>query len=231
MLLSNYDRTIQTSIREGTFEGLGSGFLTLPESGTIGKLRDCLLCTAAITDDLEALRPYQPNSPKFRHLLRAARGVHHRLLSLPMDIEDFGTVESEEYRLLYRISCLAALLYHDIVIFPHVDTSGIKPQLAERLRQVLGEGALDIVLGSGSDRYSGIVLWALLLGSIGATWTSHQYWFIEQLRSRNQQLGIANFEQFKTFMSQYLWFENVDEPALKVWVEMTPATKSSDDND
>ncbi|KAJ9604408.1 hypothetical protein H2200_011242 [Cladophialophora chaetospira] len=229
-LLEAYDKRIKTLIREDDFQGMGSGFLVLPNSGIFGKLRDCLLCTAAITVDLEQMRPYRLNCPNFRQLLRAARGCHHQLLSLPPDIEDSETDDTRGDRLLYQISRLAGLLYHDIVIFPHVDTSGIKPLLARRLHDILVTRPPSLAAGASSGRYDDLVLWALLLGSIGSTWTKHRSWFVEQLHERSQQLGVDTFEQFKPVTSKYLWFENMDEPALKTWMGRNKSTDSSSNN-
>ncbi len=71
-IVTSYCTAITFSIQQGIFEGIGSGFLALSDSGPMGQLRDCLLCTAAVTVDLDHLRPYQQNSPNFRQLMRAA---------------------------------------------------------------------------------------------------------------------------------------------------------------
>lgn len=214
-LVATYHEAIKDSIRDNDLRDMGSGFLTLPERGTFGKLRDCLLCTAAIAVDLEKLKPYVLNSPSFRRLIRAARAVHHQLLSLPAETGDLASQRSGPESTLYQVIRLAALLYHDIVIFPHVDTSGIKPSLSGRMQAVLDERSL-----AGGGRHDRLVLWALLLGSIGATWTKYRQWFLDQLHDKSKILGIENFEQFKAMMSTCLWFENIDGPASRVWADI-----------
>ncbi|OCT45269.1 hypothetical protein CLCR_06296 [Cladophialophora carrionii] len=203
--------------------GQGSAFLVLSQKGDLGRLRECLLCTAAITVEFGALGEAGVRTSAFRQLVRIARANHHQLLSLPAEASDQDTHD----RLIFLITRLAALLYHDMVIFPQVDTSGIKPRLAEQLRHHLTERSPTLVPGAGQHEYRGLVVWALLVGSIGSTWTRNRTWFVEQLHRRSQLLGLETFAEFKTSMSKYLWSENMDEPALRAWTEGEAAMLSS----
>ncbi|KIW64589.1 hypothetical protein PV04_09512 [Phialophora macrospora] len=228
--LVDYKRKLATSLRDGTPEGQGSAFLVLSGRGDICRLRDCLLCTATITAELGVLAQGDEGACSFRGLLKIARANHHQLLSIPADSKDHDTGEDEEDRIIFSVTRLAALLYHDIVIFPQVDTSGIKPRLADQLRHNLSRRSPSLAPRAGRIEYRGLVLWALLLGSIGSTWTKNRNWFVEQLHRRSKLLGIETFAELKTYMSRYIWFENMDGPALRAWSEGEAAVLSSDED-
>jgi hypothetical protein len=229
-VLMDYKRKMAISISEGTFEGQGSAFLVLSGRGNVGRLRDCLLCTATITTEFRVLGQGDEGAYSFRCLLKIARANHHQLLSIPAETNGHDTDENEEDRLIFPITRLAALLYHDMVIFPQIDTSGIKPRLADQLRHHLTRRSPNLVPGAGRNEYRGLVLWALLLGSIGSTWTKNRNWFVEQLHRRSRLLGIQTFAELKNFLSKYIWFENMDGPALRAWLEGEAAMLSSDED-
>jgi hypothetical protein len=224
-----YTQEIRAKLRETTFQGIGSSFLSLSMKGPMGKLRHCLLYAAAITADCEKLDP-DFNSSAYRRLVKASRALHHQLLSVPSESEASDAGLKEEDRLLFSITRLAAFIYHDIVIFPQVETAGIKPLLAARIRQALSRMSTKLALEDGTVTFSGLVLWILLLGSIGATWTADRKWFVQQLCRRSARIGINTFAEFKALVSRCLWFHNMDDPALKAWTEGGGAAYSSTDN-
>ncbi|KIW33295.1 uncharacterized protein PV07_00153 [Cladophialophora immunda] len=226
-LLKRYDRflteytekNVKLSLRNGTFGELGTGFLCLPARDHIGQLRERLLCTAAVTVDLSNLEPGYECTREWRRLLAIARANHHQILGLPPDIP-LSEAGSEEERLIFAITRLGALLYDDMVTYPQIDSSEIKPRLAAMLRRALTEKFLKFTPGGGREEYRPLVLWTLLLGCIGATFTPpDRRWFVAQLHERSAQLGLARFADFKAAMACYLWFENLDGPAWKAWAE------------
>ncbi|KIY04179.1 uncharacterized protein Z520_00871 [Fonsecaea multimorphosa CBS 102226] len=218
-LLTEYTERVKISLRNGTFGRLGTGFLVLPARDAIGRLRERLLVTAAITVDLCHLEPGYERTREWRRLLAVARANHHQILDMPTEIP-VSEAGSEEERLIFAITRLGALLYDDMVVYPQIDSSEIKPRLAHALRRALTEKFHKFTPGGGREEYRPLVLWTLLLGCIGATYTPHDRpWFVSQLHERSAQLGLNKFQDFKAAMGCYLWFENLDGPARKAWSE------------
>ncbi|OAP62671.1 hypothetical protein AYL99_01898 [Fonsecaea erecta] len=215
-LLTDYTENVKKSPGNGTFGRLGTGFLLLPARDAIGRLREYLLCTAAVTVELSHLEPGYEKTREWRRLLAVARANHHQILALPTEIP-LSEAGSEEERLIFAITRLGALLYNDMVVYPQIDSSEIKPRLARTLRHALTEKFLKFTPGGGREEYRPLVLWTLLLGCIGATFTPDRPWFVAQLHERSAQLGLVKFADFKAVMACYLWFENMDEPARKAW--------------
>ncbi|OAL37659.1 hypothetical protein AYO20_03166 [Fonsecaea nubica] len=217
-LLTEYTENVKRSLRNGTFGRLGTGFLVLPAREQIGKLREHLLCTASVTGDLTRLEPGYETTRAWRRLLAIARANHHQILALPPEIP-LSEAGSEEERLIFAVARLGALLYDDMVVYPQIDSSEVKPRLASMLRGALTEKFLKFIPAGGREEYRPLVLWTLLLGCIGATFTSDRRWFVDQLHERSAQLGLAEFADFKAAMTSYLWFENLEGPAWKAWAE------------
>ena len=165
-----------------------------------------------------ALDHFQRNGehhPKWSHVVWARTAAQHQLLSLPdmndaaaaaataaADNDDSVDIFDQTERQIYRICQYAALIYSDILLFPMPNTTGVKLQLAEQLRGVFEELEPKKVV-----KYNSLLLWALFLGWIAASFTKHRVWFVEELHRRLDEVGLVKFEEFKSVMERHLWWD------------------------
>jgi hypothetical protein len=226
-LLLEYIRTSEIRLAgvAGT-EGVlwsNTAFQKLPLKGRLGSLRDILLCTAAITSDLRTLGTNFQSDPNFHHLVRISGIHHHRLLSLAFNETGVDSDLTDAEGILFTCLCLAALIFHDVVIYPLVETSDIKPRLASRLRISLTRYSLlppnSISQISPTWCVRGAMIWATMLGCIASMFSSDRGWFVTNLQQLAEDLGLRMFPDVKDLMETYMWFENIDEPALGAWTE------------
>jgi hypothetical protein len=202
---------------------IGEAFQDLPQEGSLGCLRDIIFCTAAITTELSQLAgPFQ-NDPAFHHLVRIAGFNHHRLLDLAFDDTRDDSKWCDADGTMFTCLCLASLIFHDIVIYPLVETSNIKPRLASRLRSSLTRYTL-LTPNSISDMSttwdaSGAILWAIVLGCIASTYSSDRAYFCIHLQQYADKFGLRTFPELKGLLEGHLWFGNMNEPALRAWLE------------
>jgi hypothetical protein len=202
---------------------LGNAFLPFSTKDTIGLLRDIMLCSAAIARDLYELAPGYESSPWFLHIVKVGIANHHRLLSI-LPIGGDGPLPVAERRIesdQFYIVSLAAALFHDMVIYLVAGTAEVDLKLTALLQTYFKKARSAASTPSTDDfgDFRGLTLWALLLGCIAAPQAASHSWFVQELWQQSGDLSIMTFEQLKTFVMQYLWYENMNQPAQQAWEE------------
>jgi hypothetical protein len=191
---------------------LGQGFNVLSQNDLQKDLVKILESMTEITVALDHNQRGGRYAPSLSDVVAARTATQHRLLSLAPPSS--GIPESDEC--IYNATRVAALIYSDMVLFPLPPASAIKPKLADMLRRALDCCTLQSCWGW----HPSLMLWAIVLGGIAASSTSHRHWYASRLYTLSTELGLYSWELTKEILSSFLWWDYVcDQPAKKLWHE------------
>jgi hypothetical protein len=196
---------------------LGSGFRYLRHTCQGQELLDVLNAYSEITVALDHHVRGGPTAPDMVDLASVRNCTQHRILSqLPtqLDISD-----PEQY--IHHVVRLSTLIFSEMVIFPLPPTQGVKPRLALLLQQSLEACRLVQCW----ELHSQLLLWALTLGAIAASYTPQRSWYIDQLLQETSLMQVENWFMLELICSRFLWWKPVcSEPLRRAWTEMICAT-------
>ncbi|EXJ64544.1 hypothetical protein A1O7_00880 [Cladophialophora yegresii CBS 114405] len=163
---------------------LGSGFRYLRHTYTGQQLLDVLDAYSEITVALDHHVRGGPTAPELVDLMEVRNCTQHRLLSQLPNPVDLSNSEL----CLHQAVRLASLIFSDMVIFPLPPTQGVKPRLALMLRQTLETCHLH----RSWELHNQVLLWALTLGAIAASYTAQRPWYIGQLLQETSVMQIED---------------------------------------
>ena len=196
---------------------LGSGFRYLRRSCAGQQLTDVLDAYSEITVALDHYFRGGPTAPLLVDLADVRNCTQHRLLSQLPRSSDMSDPEA----CLHHATRLATLIFSEMVILPLPPTQGVKPRLALSLQQCLETCRL---VGCW-ESHNQILLWALTLGAIAASYTISRAWYIDQLLLETSLMQIENWFVLELTCSRFLWWKPVCTDPLRVlWDEMMSPT-------
>ncbi|KIV92228.1 hypothetical protein PV10_06686 [Exophiala mesophila] len=135
---------------------------------------------------------------------------------------------------------LAASIYSDLVLFPQPWITGIKLQLAQRLRMVAEKSGMYDNIKHSIPNYPKVHVWILWFGCFAAFRTEHQGWFEDKLRwFVNMHYGMAiekaenvRFKRVKEGLRGFLWWSPVcDQAGQALWSRLTQISDEDEDED
>lgn len=194
---------------------LGIGLRYFRSNPTGAELLLILQSFSEATNALDHFVRGGPTAPELVDLIEARNTSQHRLLSQTPVRVDLSDAES----CVLQATRLATLIFSDMVLFPLPPTQGVKPRLARKLIVILE--ACD--LPHCWDLYEQVLVWALTLGAIAASFTPERTWYVEQLRHRLSVLSIDELPELESICSKFLWWRPVcSEPVQALWYEVWP---------
>lgn len=191
----------------------GLAFRTLIPGGLPPRaLAACM--NLSMTDRLLAQQRSQEISVKKLHLLTSARAsVQHQLLSLPAWPGLPTAEQGFSSPVLYECIRNAALLYCNAVIRPVLPGSRGILEPVRRLRQYVE--AFDVASCCGSETVA-VMIWCLVMGSLGSCSTQHWWFFIAMLRCSLDSAGIGTIDGLVDVVRPFVWSEVARREGLKV---------------
>lgn len=139
--------------------------------------------------------------------------MQHQLLSLPA----WSSLSPSEQALadpcLYECARNAALLYCNAVVRPVLPGSKGVREPIRRLRQALGTVPPGALLGADCNA---IVLWCLVMGSLGSYSTEHWAFFVTALRDHLEQHGVGSVDETLQTVRTFVWSDNTCRRGLEV---------------
>ena len=174
-------------------------------------LLDSITQARAITNALTRYQSNPQKAPPWLDIIHARNALQYRLISLPA-FE--GLVGREDA--MYDAVRLSVLIYSEMVTFPFPDVTGVKPNLATRLRR-----ALDCcTMHKCWETSSAVMLWVSTLGAVAATNTPDRAWYVAKCKMCLEMLEIDDCARYLRLMKLFLWWEDVcEEPAMILWDE------------
>lgn len=211
---------------------LGSGFddLLHEDSELLAVVEEACRLTAVLD---QTFRESIGSAPKpMTKLTSAAMKLQHDLYSslstAQTELEDLTSQDA-----LFRACRLAMMVYNDMVLWPLPWAVGVKPRLGNHLRKVLEhlfshDGVrekLDPRLNTADEHYMNTIFWLLYMGSVAATFTNNRHWFIEHLEDQAASMDIVTWEDFRTNLEPFLWWDYVcRNPTIEIWEECRQVT-------
>jgi len=196
---------------------LGAGFRYLRHSPAGQELLDVLESYSEITVALDHHVRGGPTAPELVDLAEVRNWTQHRLLSLMPNLLDLSDPEL----CVHHAVRLATLIFSDMVIFPLPPTQGMKPRLALMLQQTLEACHLLRCW----ELHSQVLVWALALGAIAASYTAQRVWYIDQLLQETSLMQIENWFELESICCSFLWWKPIcSKPLEWVWNEMISPT-------
>lgn len=176
-----------------------------------------------------------PKRKSLTGILIARRNeIQHNLLAYPtaqyseyvfmLDQDSMGM--SPAAMALTELIRLAASVYSDLVLFPQPWTTGIKLQLAERMRMVAEKSEIYDSTKHSMLEHLKVHVWILCFGCFAAYQSQHQEWFEDKLRWLvNMLYGVSienpepvKFRTVKEGLRGFLWWAPVcDSPGQALW--------------
>jgi hypothetical protein len=169
--------------------------------------------------------------------------IQHRLLSLSTsqyDLSAFAVSEKCSCSLegdgpgalvLTELIRLAASIYSDMALFPLPWKSGVKLQLAERMRLVWETSQMDRAAEKNSQIvYTELSIWLLWFGCFAAFRSHHQEWFELELHRVLEvfygPLESVTFDTVKQLLLGFLWWDPIcDLPGQDLWFRLKSQTR------
>lgn len=147
----------------------------------------------------------------FHEIAHARNEVQHGFLSLPRLANPDAATPCAIFTCICRV---AGLIFSDMVLYPLPYSTGIKPRLATRLRQVL---ELPQLKPFWASEFTDLLMWACVLGAIAASRMALRGWFLASLL-RMPSVRQADWKTFQATMARYLWWDYVClPPTFLVW--------------
>jgi hypothetical protein len=161
--------------------------------------------------------------------------VQHALLSCPRSQYPgrvFGLSAHADFKDVVRIERLAlaelcrtvAAIYSDMVLYPLAWSTGVKPRLAARTRDIMQNSRIHGGQSSGLvGSHQKLLLWILWFACFAAFRGADQAWLEAQLLKQlvlvcGSELEGAKFEEVKEVLRGYLWWDHVcANPTLELW--------------
>jgi len=190
---------------------LGQGFPVVLQNGLQKDLRETPESISEITVALDHYQRRGRHAPSLSDIIAARTITQHRLLSLAPPSSDIPQSDG----CIYNATCVAALIYSDMVLSPLLPQAGVKPKLADMLRRALDCCSIQSCWGW----HPRILLWTGVVGGIAASSTPHRPWYASRLHTVSTKLRIYDRELIKKSLSSSLWWDYIDEPAKKLWHE------------
>ncbi|ETI26962.1 hypothetical protein G647_10061 [Cladophialophora carrionii CBS 160.54] len=169
---------------------LGLGFRVLDDTLFTADLRDAVAKGVEATVALDHYHRYENRPPRLVDVMLAANEAQRTFLNV---FPDRGVgLQLQLQQLVHEACRLGMLIFSDMVLFPMPSCTRIKPRLAAELRRVFetfeNQGNLEVThearCACSSPRIAGLILWALTLGGIAASFTDDRSWFERRLRRR-----------------------------------------------
>jgi hypothetical protein len=201
---------------------LGTGFHNI--RFIEGDLADALEAAEDVTVALDLFRRRKAHAFNLIDIVDVANEAQHKLLT----IKPTCSLETNQMDCVREICRWTALIYNDMVVFPLPATTETKPRLSNALRLAIENyEAFRSRSPSTAERvvkaidYSGLILWALMLGSMAATLTVNSTWYAQKLgRYLAQSPYRHTWSDFRRLMSTYLWWGYIfDDPGQRLWWE------------
>nr|KAK5441078.1 hypothetical protein LTR18_006922 [Exophiala xenobiotica] len=202
---------------------LGSGFRYFRATPSGRKVLEILDSWVEVTTALDHFARKGPTAPELVDLIEARGASQHRLLSQmsdPLEVTDPDGC-------IHQATRLATLIFGDMAIFPLPPTQGVKPRLAAMLMEVLQ------TCGQSRcwDLHAQVLIWALTLGAIAASFTPTRVWYVDQLKHRASELQITDGIALASICSRHLWWKPVcSKPTEKLWLEIRPPVVKAQDS-
>ena len=192
---------------------IGAGFRYLRHTPGGPQLLDVIDAYSEVTVALDHHVRGGPTAPELVDLMEVRNSTQHRLLSQipnPLDLSDPGLCVHHAVR-------LATLIFSEMVILPLPPTQGVKPRLALMLQQTLEACHLLRCW----ELHNQVLLWALTLGAIAASYTAQRSWYIDQLLQETSLMQIEDWFALEATCCRFLWWKPIcSEPLRWVWNEM-----------
>jgi len=136
------------------------------------------------------------STPRLEVIAAHRNLIQYRLLS-----REAGSGQSELCRVV-------ALIFSYGVIYPFPNPEPMA-LLVSRLEMVIQEVTVDCEL----------LLWALVIGGIGAARTSPEAWYIKELIKLRRRMNLRSWNEAKMILRDYLWLDRAcDQGALELWL-------------
>lgn len=199
---------------------LGSGFKYFRVSAAGSELLRVLELWFDVTTALDHYTRRGPTAPDFVDLVEARTASQHSLLSqLPDIVEN----ESPEFCVL-QATRLATLIYGDMVVIPLPPTQRVKARLSSMLFDIL-QACEELCCW---DLHGQVLLWALTLGAIAASYMPARDLYVQQLRNHASALQVKDWPALENICLKHLWWKPVCSPAgQKLWCDVYPPDKIS----
>ncbi|KIW71938.1 hypothetical protein PV04_00164 [Phialophora macrospora] len=217
---------------------LGSGFHDLDDTLFTADLRDAVTKGVEATVALDHYYRYENRQPRLVDVMLAANEAQRTFLDL------FPKKGGGLEHFVHECCRLSMLIFSDMVLFPMPSCTRIKPRLADELRHLLEtfDDKVKATQDAGithSTPFADMVLWALVLGGIAASFTDHRPWFVRRLRMtlRGQEpdkvsvdsnassasaSALESWPSFRDRVTRFLWWDPVvDAPARDLWEAAT----------
>ncbi|OCT45944.1 hypothetical protein CLCR_00372 [Cladophialophora carrionii] len=165
---------------------LGLGFRVLDDALFTADLRDAVAKGVEATVALDHYHRYENRPPRLVDVMLAANEAQRTFLNV------FPNRGVGLQQLVHEACRLGMLIFSDMVLFPMPSCTRIKPRLAAELRRVFetleSQGNPEVMhearCACSSPRIADLILWALTLGGIAASFTDDRSWFEGRLRRR-----------------------------------------------
>lgn len=176
-----------------------------------------------------------PKRKSLTGILIARRNeIQHNLLAYPtaqyseyvfmLDQDSMGM--SPGAMALTELIRLAASVYSDLVLFPQPWTTGIKLQLAERMRMVAEKSEIYDNIKHTMPEHPKLHVWILCFGCFASYQSKHQEFFEDKLRwfvnmvygGSIEKAEPVRFKTVKEGLRGFLWWAPVcDSPGQALW--------------
>lgn len=196
---------------------LTSAFWDLRDYGITDAMLQVLDAMGALTLAIDHYLQAKPGGLTLGQLARTRTAIEKRLLMLPSAAELNTTIETEPN--IYECCRLTAMIFGVAVVLPIPNTYDVLQIYVTHLKAAIECAGLE-TLCSRNTALSGLFLWMLILGGIGALEKPERRWFVSQLALLIDKLKI-NWVSVEEILQTFLWLDSACSPGGRdLWAKV-----------
>jgi len=163
----------------------------------------------------------RPRAQSLKRLANQRNYVQHCLMLKCPDETDRDLGESQPF---YSTTWLAAVIYSLITVFPIPHWTAPFAQLSLQIKNSISS----LTIHTRWREASSLMLWVTVMGALAAANLPERSWYISVLERLTNRLNIASWDDMRTELQRFLWYNNVSEPdGQRLWKEIRKSSPFS----
>lgn len=203
---------------------LAAGFKVLHEvlpSQESTELHEVVIKLSSYTLAVDDFVMGRPQARSLKTLANQRNFVQHCLMSKHPSKTEKDLGENDSF---YTACWFAAVIYSLITVFPIPHWAAPFVQLSLQIKDTISSPTIKARWAEAPS----LMLWVTVMGAIAAVNLPERSWYISVLERLTNRLKITSWDDMRTELQNFLWFNSVSEPdGQRLWKEVKKSSPFS----